>query len=76
MSCRERRKLLAEVEEAVEAYRQVVTYVVRLDGVTPDDTLQRANEAYHACQLCRAALRRHDRAHGCSVAFATYARIA
>ena len=76
MSCRERRKLLAEVEEAVEAYRQVVTYVVRLDGVTPDDTLQRANAAYNACQLCRAALRRHERAHGCSVAFATYARIA
>jgi len=76
MFCRERRQLLSQIEEAVEAYRAVVDSVIWLDGVAPEDTMTRANEAYDQCQHCRAALRRHERSHGCSVATVRFAQTA
>lgn len=76
MYCREKRKLLAQIEVAVEAYRVEVKMVIQIDGVAPDDAMMRANDAYNSCQLSRTALRRHEREHGCSVTVPAYGRTA
>jgi hypothetical protein len=76
MYCRERRKLIAAIEDSVELYRTVVDSVVSLDSAAPNAAMEQANAAYNACQVCRTALRRHERSHGCSVAIGPLARTA
>jgi hypothetical protein len=76
MYCRERRKLLSAIEDSVELYRTVVDSIISLDSAASNAAMDRANAAYNACQVGRAALRRHERSHGCSVAIETLARSA
>jgi len=76
MYCRERRKLIAAIEDSVGLYRTVVDCVISLDSPASNAAMEQANDAYNACQVCRAALRRHERSHGCAVTIGTLARTA
>jgi hypothetical protein len=76
MYCRERRTLIAAIENSVQQYRIAVASVISLDSVASGADMDCANSAYNACQVCRTALRSHERSHGCSVAIVPLARTA